>query len=73
MAPDLPPAEARALWNRAFNALMELESLERAVEAAKLDAGLDGDFETLKRLKAERDTLARAIGSGEIWDGVTAH
>ncbi len=72
MAPDISPAEARALWTRAFDALMELESLERAVEAAKQDVDRDGDFATLKRRKAERDLLSRAIGSGEIWSE-TAH
>jgi DNA primase len=73
MAPEIPIAEARILWTRAFDALMELESLERAVETAKQDVDRDGDFATLKRLKADRDGLARAIGAGEIWDPPTAH
>jgi DNA primase len=73
MAPDIPPAQARQLWTRAFDALMELESLERAVEAAKKDVDRDGDFATLIRLKADRDGLARAIGAGEIWDKSATH
>ncbi len=73
MDPALAPAEARALWTRAFDALMELESLERAVDLAKQDVDRDGDFATLKRLKADRDLLSRAIGSGELWGPSTAH
>ena len=73
MEPGIAPAEARALWTRAFDALMELESLERAVDLAKQDVDRDGDFATLKRLKADRDLLSRAIGSGELWGAETAH
>ena len=73
MDPALAPAEARALWTRAFDALMELESLERAVDLAKQDVDRDGDFATLKRLKADRDLLSRAIGSGELWGPATTH
>jgi DNA primase len=63
----MPEAEARALWASAFDALMQLESLERAVAVAKSEIDVDGDFETLRRLKVERDALAYDIGSGAIW------
>ena len=73
LSADLTSAQANALWTRAFDALMELESLERAVAAAKTDMDRDGDYATFSRLKADRDGLARAIGAGEIWGEPTAH
>jgi DNA primase len=62
--PATSDAEAQALWARAFDALMDLQSLESAVKAAKDDLEVDHDFETFKRLVAERDAVARAIGEG---------
>jgi len=66
-APFLDPAaaqgRARALWRQAFDLLMQLESLERAVEAASRDLERDHDSSTLMALKAERDTLRRLINS----------
>jgi DNA primase len=69
LAPNIPPQEAQALWARAFDALMELGALERAVDLAKEDLARDADSATLMKLKLERDLLARAISSGEIWGG----
>ena len=51
---------------------MELGALERAVDLAKEDLARDADSATLMKLKLERDLLARAINSGEIWSGDTA-
>ena len=49
---------ARDLWRQAFDLLMQLESLERAVEAAARDLDRDRDSSTLVSLKTERDTCA---------------
>lgn len=62
--PATTDAEAQAQWASAFDALMMLQSLESAVRAAKEDLDVDHDFETFKRLVAERDAVARAIGEG---------
>ncbi|MBL8769958.1 MAG: DNA primase [Phenylobacterium sp.] len=56
-------ARARQLWRQAFDLLMQLESLERAVEAAARDLDRDRDATTLMSLKAERDHLRRLINS----------
>jgi len=66
-APFLDPHAAldhtRALWRQAFDLLMQLESLERAVEAAARDLPRDQDSTTLIALKSERDSLRRLINS----------
>ena len=54
---------ARELWRQAFDLLMQLESLERAVETAARDLDRDHDSSTLLTLKAERDQLRRLIVS----------
>ena len=54
---------ARELWRQAFDLLMRLESLERAVEAAAKDLPRDQDATTLITLKAERDQLRRLLNS----------
>jgi DNA primase len=53
----------RALWRQAFELLMQLESLERAVEGAARDLSRDQDSQALLSLKAERDHLRRLINS----------
>ncbi|HET6970955.1 MAG TPA: DNA primase [Phenylobacterium sp.] len=66
-APFLDPAVARdqvrALWRQAFDLLMRLESLERAVAAAAQDLARDQDATTLMSLKTERDHLRKLINS----------
>ena len=64
--PATSDADAQALWAQAFDALMTLQSLESAVRAAKDDLDVDHDFETFRRLVAERDAVARAIGEGVV-------
>lgn len=64
--PALSPEQARRLWAQAYEALMQLQSLERAVEQAKQDIDRDQDFTTFNKLKLERDNLARAISAGEF-------
>ncbi|MBS0360363.1 MAG: DNA primase [Proteobacteria bacterium] len=54
---------ARDLWRQAFDLLMQLESLERAVEAATRDLDRDRDASTLVNLKTERDHLRKLIKS----------
>jgi len=54
---------ARDLWRQAFDLLMELESLERAVEAAARDLDRDHDSSTLISLKAERDHRRKLLNS----------
>ncbi|MDB5436629.1 MAG: dnaG [Phenylobacterium sp.] len=54
---------ARDLWRQAFDLLMNLESLERAVEAAARDLDRDHDSSTLVSLKTERDTLRKLLNS----------
>ncbi|MFZ5669322.1 MAG: DNA primase [Pseudomonadota bacterium] len=67
LANDIPPEQARALWSRAFDLLMRLEALERAVAAAKQDIERDNDASTLGRLKTERDAFKRALETGD-WE-----
>ena len=54
----------RALWREAFDLLMKLEALERAVESAVGDMARDPSAaQALINLKAERDLLRRLINS----------
>ncbi|WP_395673987.1 DNA primase [Phenylobacterium sp.] len=55
--------QARRLWREAFDLLIQLESLERAVDEAVRDLPRDKDSSTLMSLKAERDQLRRLINS----------
>jgi DNA primase len=54
---------ARDLWRQAFDLLMQLEALERAVEAAARDLDRDHDSSTLISLKTERDTMRKLVAS----------
>lgn len=62
-APFLDPAtardRARELWKQAFDLLVKLESLERAVA----EAARDNDLTALPTLKTERDHLRRLVNS----------
>jgi DNA primase len=59
-----PDEAIRALWSQAFDLLLRLTALERAVDDAKIDLVDDSDFQTLLRLKTERDAVKRLIDSG---------
>jgi DNA primase len=72
MSPALPPERAKDLWAKAYEALMSLDALERAVDQAKQDIDRDQDFATLSRLKIERDALSRAVSAGD-WAELTTH
>ena len=54
-------------WSQAFDALIRITALERAVADAKIDAERDGDFSALFRLKSERDAERRAVREGTVW------
>lgn len=56
--------EAQALWSRAYDLLVRVEALERALSGAKADMERDADSSTLMKLKAERDLARRALESG---------
>ncbi|MGZ3370895.1 MAG: DNA primase [Caulobacteraceae bacterium] len=58
------PEIIRALWSQAFDLLLDLEALERAVEQAKQDMEIDRDSSTLMTLKVRRDTLRRRLDTG---------
>lgn len=59
------PEEAiRILWSQAFDLLIRLTALERAVDDAKTDLADESDLQTLMRLKTERDAVKRLIESG---------
>ena len=66
-APFLNPTAARErtrdLWRQAFDLMLELESLERAVTVAVQDLARDGDSTTLNSLKSERDHLRKLLNS----------
>lgn len=68
---------ARQLWRQAFELLMQLESLERAVAAAAQDLSRDQDVTALNSLKAERDQLRKLLKSdwanGEDGGAVLPH
>ncbi|MCH1927263.1 hypothetical protein L6232_20875, partial [Shewanella sp. C31] len=53
----------RDLWQQAFDLLMQLDSLEKAVEAAARDLPRDQDAQALIHLKAERDHLRKLVNS----------
>src|SRR5690606_3252113 len=65
LAANAPLAEARARWSQAFDALIRVSALEDALGSA---AGMPGQDDAFRRLKAERDALRRAIKTGEIWE-----
>jgi DNA primase len=62
---SLSDADARDLWLRAFNALLNLSALERAVQGAKQDITRYQDFESLVALKMKRDTTHALVSNGE--------
>ncbi|HWU78979.1 MAG TPA: DNA primase, partial [Caulobacter sp.] len=63
-AAQSPEAAIRGLWSQAFDLLIRLTALERAVDEAKTDLAHEGDSNTLIRLKTERDAVKRLIDSG---------
>ena len=70
LRPDAGPEEIRALWSQAYELLLRITALNRALGDARQDMERDVDLErepdflTYTRLKAERDAVERAIASG---------
>lgn len=64
-----PDLAAKDQWSQAFEVLTRMAALESALSAAKADASRGLDAGAFGRLKAERDTLRRAIKSGTVWGG----
>ena len=60
-------AAARSQWSHAFEVLNRMAALEEALAAAKQDLAGPSGASVLMTLKAERDTLRRAIKTGQIW------
>ena len=64
------PQALRALWSQAYALLLRITALNRALADARQEMERDADLErepdflTYSRLKAERDTVERAIASG---------
>lgn len=56
--------ERAALWARAFEALRQLQALERALVMAKQDLASDPDTLAFRRLKGERDAWRREVRGG---------
>jgi DNA primase len=50
-----------------------MSALDKAIETAKRDLDGRSAMEAIERMKAERDTLRRAIGTGTVWaDGTSS-
>lgn len=67
LAPGAPLADVKARWSQAFEALTRMAALDDALASAKSEAHQGLDDEAFRRLKAERDSLRRAIKAGTIW------
>ncbi len=69
---DTPPAVARSQWSHAFERLTRMSALDQALETAKRDLDGRSAMEAIERMKAERDALRKAIGTGTVWaDGTS--
>ena len=70
LRPDADAEQIRALWSQAYELLLRITALNRALGDARHDMERDVDLErepdflTYTRLKAERDAVERAIASG---------
>jgi DNA primase len=60
-------AAARSQWSHAFEVLNRLAALEEALVAAKQGLAASSGASMLMNLKRERDSLRRAIKTGQIW------
>jgi DNA primase len=62
-----PPEALHAGWSEAFELLVRIATLERALEAAKVDLETRFDVASFYQIKSERDALQRELKSGSIW------
>jgi len=65
-------SDLRTMWSHAFDLLLQVEALERAVAQAKEDMIRDRDSSTLIKLKTERDAVRRLIDTGAWMEGAPA-
>jgi DNA primase len=65
---DVTLAAARSQWSHAFEVLNRMAALEDALTGAKQDLAGGAGASALMALKAERDSLRRAIKTGKIWE-----
>lgn len=65
LAANAPLAEARVRWSQGCDAPIRVIAFE---DALALAASMPGHNEMVRRLKAERDALRRAVKTGEIWE-----
>jgi len=70
---DTPPAVARSQWSHAFELLARMSALDTALESAKRDLAGRSGMEAIERMKAERDALRKAIGTGTVWADGTSY
>lgn len=68
LAQDKTLADAQAGWTKAFNAIARLTALDRALKAARDEASTEFDVEIFTRTKQERDSLRKALKSGQIFE-----
>jgi DNA primase len=66
---DVTLAAAKSQWTLAFSAMNRLAALEHDLDAAKVELAAGSGVDRFMALKKERDSLRRALKSGNIWDG----
>ena len=70
-APFLEPGrsleDARRIWSRTFNALIQLAEVEAALNAAKEDLARTRDATQLMRLRGELTLLENALNNGSVY------
>jgi DNA primase len=64
---DVTLAAARSQWTHAFSAMHRLAALEDAMDQAKEALASGGGADQVMALKAERDSLRRALKTGTIF------
>ena len=62
-----PPVEARRIWSRAFDALIELAQVEAALAAAKEDMARTLDATHQRMLRSRQMVLERALSDGSLF------
>ncbi len=64
---EISPEALQAGWSEAFELLVRIAALERALEAAKVDLDTRFDVASFYQIKSERDSLQRELKSGAVW------
>jgi len=63
----IPPERARHLWSRAFETILEIGALEKALDAIKDEMQHTLDSSQQRRLKAQLTLLVRSFDDGTVW------